>query len=453
LLKTLEEPPGHVKFIFCTTEAEKIPVTILSRCQRFDFASIDTRAIGKRLRQIVDTEGLAADAEALELLAMRSGGSMRDSQSLLEQLLSYGSEKITVDDVHRLLGTASDQLLEELVAHLSARDTAKTLALLDESLAEGTDVGKFLDQLFGHFRDLMVAASGCPPEQFLYTGTALHEQTVAAAQQLGVVTILAIMQILEQTIARLRYSTQGRTLAELALVRICQLEDLDELADVISQLRSGAAINTSRPDSRPSKPAGASSGQPQKLALQKRSAAREVSHPQPSSSPSPTSSTLTTQTARETAPPKQPGTAESTETDPQATIELSPETAEDVWGRMLANLTGQLAEQASGVRRVASLAPDRLVLTFPATYTSNKTFCERPEQRKTLEAALREITGEQVRVELELEKKKTETAAASPSEDGSRRSKAEVFKHPMVQRAMDLFDARPMDVRRDQPKR
>src|SRR5207302_6329509 len=106
LLKTLEEPPAHVKFIFATTEVQKIPVTILSRCQRFDFAGISVPRIVERLKQIVAGEEMKADAEALELIARRAGGSMRDAQSLLDQLLSFGAEKLTVANVHRLLGTA-----------------------------------------------------------------------------------------------------------------------------------------------------------------------------------------------------------------------------------------------------------------------------------------------------------------------------------------------------------
>src|SRR5262249_16220222 len=108
LLKTLEEPPPHVKFIFATTEASKIPITILSRCQRFDFSGIGTSKIVERLKEIVKSEGMKADDEALEIVARRAGGSMRDSQSLLDQLLAFGGERLTVDQVHSLLGTANE---------------------------------------------------------------------------------------------------------------------------------------------------------------------------------------------------------------------------------------------------------------------------------------------------------------------------------------------------------
>ncbi len=120
LLKTLEEPPDHVKFVFCTTEPGKIPVTVLSRCQRFDFAPVMTAEIVQRLQFIVEHEGAQAEPEALELLARRAAGSMRDSQSLLEQLLSFVNEPITVDHVHAMLGTARDERLQGILHAVNA---------------------------------------------------------------------------------------------------------------------------------------------------------------------------------------------------------------------------------------------------------------------------------------------------------------------------------------------
>ena len=134
LLKTLEEPPEHVKFIFCTTEPTKIPITILSRCQRFDFAGILTRSIRQRLEQIVAAEGVEAEPEALEVLARRAAGSMRDSQSLLEQLLAFSPGRITVAEVHGMLGTAGEERLAALVGHLIERNAAAALADLDAAL-------------------------------------------------------------------------------------------------------------------------------------------------------------------------------------------------------------------------------------------------------------------------------------------------------------------------------
>src|SRR4051795_11513098 len=133
LLKTLEEPPEHVKFIFATTEAQKIPVTILSRCQRFDFLGIGVPRIVERLRQVVAAEGMAADDEALELVARRAGGSMRDAQSLLDQLLAFGGDKLTADQVHHLLGTAGDERVVALAEAVVGQDPKKALDLLEEA--------------------------------------------------------------------------------------------------------------------------------------------------------------------------------------------------------------------------------------------------------------------------------------------------------------------------------
>ncbi|HEY4234870.1 MAG TPA: DNA polymerase III subunit gamma/tau [Lacipirellulaceae bacterium] len=240
LLKTLEEPPEHVKFIFATTEANKIPITILSRCQRFDFAGIDTGAIHTRLMQIAAAEGVEIEPEAAQILASRAAGSMRDSQSLLEQLLAVADKRITAADVNSLLGIAPVERLSGLVGHLVARDAAAALAELDATLAAGVDVGQLLDQLIGYFRDVMAVAVGCPPQQMLYALPSQAEQVAKIGSELGLATILAMVQILDQTAARLRMSLHGRTLAELAIVRICVLENLDELAGLVAELRAQA---------------------------------------------------------------------------------------------------------------------------------------------------------------------------------------------------------------------
>ncbi len=260
LLKTLEEPPEHVKFIFCTTEANKIPITILSRCQRFDFAGIRPASIQERLAQIVQAEGVEADAEALALLARRANGSMRDSQSLVEQLLSFGSRRITAADVHALLGTAADARLAAIVAGLAERNAAGALAELDAALAEGVEVGQLLEQLLGYFRDMMTALVGCSPDAALYTGGSEQQQVIASGRQLGLETVLAIAQILEQALGRLRYTTQGRTLAEIALVRAASLENLDDLAALAAELRGQPGTVAGRGDSGRPTPLASSPG-------------------------------------------------------------------------------------------------------------------------------------------------------------------------------------------------
>src|SRR4051812_15202925 len=237
LLKTLEEPPEHVKFIFCTTEADKIPITVLSRCQRFDFAPIEMKSIIDRLAHICTNEGVEAEPEALQIIARRAAGSMRDSQSLLEQLLSFGGERITVADVHSLLGTAHSSRLTAIANCIARRDAAGAMGEIETAVNEGVDLGALTEQLLGYFRDCLAALVGCQPDLLMHVSTADFEQVKLMGQQIGLETLLAMAQILDQTLTRLRQSTHVRTLVELALIRLCKLDDLDALPGLVAQLR------------------------------------------------------------------------------------------------------------------------------------------------------------------------------------------------------------------------
>jgi DNA polymerase-3 subunit gamma/tau len=426
-LKTLEEPPEHVKFIFCTTEPTKIPITILSRCQRFDFAGILTRSIRLRLEQIVAAEGVEADIEALEVLARRAAGSMRDSQSLLEQLLAFSTGRITVADVHGMLGTAGEERLAALMDHLIARNHAGALGELDAALTGGVDAAQFIEQVFGYLRDCMVAAVGCPSDAFLYTSPSAAEGIAAAGKQLGLGTLLAIMQILDQTLFRMRYSTQGRILAELALVRICELQDLDDLAEMIAQLRSGAAI-----ESNTSAPAG--------VKKKYEPAVGSVAAPAAGSG----------QDAR--APVGDQNAIAPDDAPPE--IAITAQNAVDVWNRALSRLSGIVVDQARQFDSIAFLAPNRLVIRFKPVYDFVRSSCERPEQTARFEKALREVTGQSLRVEFAVtadEPDEPSPAAAARAVPPHQR-RLEMMQHPLVHRAVELFGAQVVDVVDPPPK-
>ncbi|QDU91573.1 DNA polymerase III subunit tau [Pirellulimonas nuda] len=238
LLKTLEEPPEHVKFIFATTDPQKLPITILSRCQRFDFAGVDSVAIQTRLAQIAEAEGVEIEPAALQILATRAAGSMRDSQSLLEQLLAVAGGKITADEVQSLLGIASTERISALADAIAARDAARALEELSGSLGGGADAGQLLDQLIGYLRDAMALAVGCPPERMLYALPGQEDSVRALGARLGVSGVLAVLQVLDQTAARMRVSLHGRTLVEMAIVRAASLDDLEDLSQLITDLRN-----------------------------------------------------------------------------------------------------------------------------------------------------------------------------------------------------------------------
>jgi DNA polymerase-3 subunit gamma/tau len=431
LLKTLEEPPEHVKFIFCTTEPTKIPVTILSRCQRFDFAGIMADSIARRLAQIVTAEGVEAEPEALEVLARRAAGSMRDSQSLLEQLLAFASGRITLADVDRMLGTAGDQRLATLMGHLVGRNAAAALAELDVALNEGVDVAQLLEQLLAYLRDCMAAAANCPAETFLYASPSRRQEVVETGKRLGLSTVLAAMQILDQTLARLRYSTQGRVLAELALVRICQLEELDELADLIAQLQSGQ-LQSGQLQARSSGP----SAEP----------ARSAPAAAP---PSPRAGTDAGGKKNAESGPNHPVAGQSDGTQDVHSGPLTAENVAEIWARALEKLSGLAVEQARLADGVALSAPNRLAVTFKPRYALAKAILERPDQMAQFQRALREVTGEAVGLDCRVSEETAERAPAAPppARPASQHERLnEVAQHPIIHRACELFGAEPLRV-------
>ena len=239
LLKTLEEPPPHVKFVLCTTEPEKLPITILSRCQRFDFQSVNTPAIAQRLGQIVESEGLTVAPAALELIARRAAGSMRDSQSLLEQLfgIAAGDKKsIEVEDVHAVIGTGKDEKVGELAQAIINRDSPLAISALHDCVSQGADAGGVLEQLLIALRNCLVASVGCGPETF--TGSnSFGIDFAELGKQTGTETMLAMLQIIDHSLARMRLSTHTTVLAEMAIIRLAALEDLDNLSEIISGIK------------------------------------------------------------------------------------------------------------------------------------------------------------------------------------------------------------------------
>ncbi len=486
LLKTLEEPPEHVKFIFCTTEPTKIPVTILSRCQRFDFAGIDTAAIARRLRQIVQAEGVEADDAALELIARRAAGSMRDGQSLLEKMLAFGAGRITVADVHNLLGTASDERLAALLGHLASRNAAGALQELDTALGEGVEVSLLMEQLFGYFRDCMAAAAGCPVSRLMYASGENRQMVADLGGKLGLATIIAAMQIIDSALGRMRYSTQTRIIAELALVRICQLEELDALADIVAQLR-GAGVLTEAGRSG-QQAAGRAAVAPTSSASAVVQTGDSATAERPTATGSATRSSAekpSTKKKYEPTDPRRPAaaiadqaaisaalsadsaqvdgargdvgseelfvpSAQSPERTPETTIPpaASPDAnATRLWMGALARLTGMVVEHAKKFQQATLISPDRLLISFSPQYNIAKSLCEQPENFKRLQAALTESAGRPIRLEFRVIQQSTQSASAAaqpPKTVSPPQRLAEPYNNPLVRRAVDLFGAQPM---------
>jgi DNA polymerase-3 subunit gamma/tau len=425
LLKTLEEPPAHVKFIFATTEVQKIPVTILSRCQRFDFAGIATGMIVERLRQVVAGEGMQADDDALELVARRAEGSMRDSQSLLDQLLAFGGDRLTAAQVHQLLGTATDDRVAALASAVLNHDPKQALELLAQALERGLQLSELLNQLLAYWRDLMVVhCAGAQVRDVSITGK--HRETLnqqAAALKLD--TILAGLDLLSATKGRMRATSHGRVLVEMALVRLGRLDDLVSLSQ-LSQLLGKPSAELSAASSAASSSSGAA-----------RVAARPAVHA-PDGIAGPEGLKKKSLTAPDAAPAEP--------------IPLTPESLEKVWKEVLNQVGVMLKGNLSKSDLPAIFGPNTLVLRFPVAYNSEREHCLRPSNVDKVESALRKITGQQCSLRIE---SASGSAAKTPekfpekgenAQSGYRRQRNEVLKEPLVKRAVEVLGAQVVDI-------
>jgi DNA polymerase III subunit gamma/tau len=249
-LKTLEEPPPHVKFIFATTEANKVPVTILSRCQRYDFKLIPTQMIAGRLEQVLAREAIVADASAVQTLAREAAGSMRDAMSLLDQVIAFSGEKVSGDDVTRVLGVADRQILHELANSLVGGDAAACLGVVEQLARQGFDLVHVTRDVLRHLRNLVVAkvcadtsaaqAGGGPSlRELLDLADEEVRDVVALASRADTDDLTRCFQGFSNAYDGIVRSNQPRMALEMALVRLARrppLLPLDELLARVGDL-------------------------------------------------------------------------------------------------------------------------------------------------------------------------------------------------------------------------
>ncbi|GLI94435.1 DNA polymerase III subunit gamma/tau [Methylocystis echinoides] len=244
LLKTLEEPPEHVKFIFATTEIDKVPVTVRSRCQRFDLRRIDAGLLADHLRGICEKEGVEIEADALAMIARAAEGSVRDSLSLLDQAIAYGSAHsatgaIAADDLRLMLGVADKSRVIDLFEAIMAGDVAKAIAQLEDQYNGGADPAQVLLEMaeFTHLATRLKLA----PETAQSAALTPEEQRRGrdAAERLSVPALTRAWQILMKGVDELRGSQRPLQAADMVLVRLAYAADMPTPGDVLKQLGQG----------------------------------------------------------------------------------------------------------------------------------------------------------------------------------------------------------------------
>ncbi|EDY20557.1 DNA polymerase III, subunits gamma and tau [Chthoniobacter flavus Ellin428] len=469
LLKTLEEPPPHVKFVFATTDVQKVPTTIISRCQRFDLRRIPTPEIAQHLLFIAGKEAIELTPTAAESIARGAEGGLRDAESMLDQLVAFCGDKIDEQNVLNIFGFTARQTVAELCEHLINGHTGAALGAIQKQSDAGKDLSRLMADLIEHLRNLLVAQSA--PET-------LHEDLSAEAiaeltAQAGRIAADKLLNLIEQFAdaeSRMKWAANKKMHFEIAAIRAVQTlgqASLTEVLDTLTAIRGGGAMperpvkkveapktpvaavaekKTERP-----KPAPVSSPAPVA------EPAAPVSVPAPAEAPAsrPSLSAFvaasiggsekkTPAAAPKPDPKVSAEPAHKVEAKPAATVAPSAN-AQELWPQLVTRVrkdrplisdwveSGQLTDVSSGVA----------LLSFPPSADLARDTCERPNNRGFLEKLLTELTGAPVTLKTEtraglvVEKLAREEAKPEPKVDPM-----EAFKNdPLIQKALAEFKA------------
>ncbi|MBN2417071.1 DNA polymerase III subunit gamma/tau [bacterium] len=271
LLKTLEEPPSHALFIFATTEPHKVPATIVSRCQRFDFKRVASAEIAGQLRRIADAERISIDDAAIALIARKADGSLRDSQSILDQMISFAADTITVEEVISGLGLIESAFFFTVTDSIAGKNMKEGIAIVDRVVAGGYDIEEFLAGLLDHLRNcLIIKAAGSAD---MIDASAEDKQRFSeTASRFDEGDLLRLIRIVAEARIDLKYAADPRLPLELAIIKMIRLDKtvtIDELLGKLEALAAGGAPGSG--EKKNSRPAD--------LILEERELPSEAAHP------------------------------------------------------------------------------------------------------------------------------------------------------------------------------
>ncbi len=425
LLKTLEEPPEHVVFIFATTEVHKIPATIMSRCQRYDFKLLSSPDLAGHLTRILDSEGVACDADAVRLVAREAAGSVRDGLSLLDQVVAYvGQDKVTREKVAEVLGVADRRLLFQLADQVLARDVAATLRTVAEALDRGVDLMQMSRSFLGFLHDLEIVAAVPDAEDLIDATPEEATETRALAGKAGKALVLSLFDRWARAVEDAGRSQMPRLVLEMALVDLCQAEPLVPLGDLLdrlekleSRLAAAGALPTRTP------------------------APVLVSAPPPPSRPRPP----VRQSVEAPAP-----VARAASPSPPTPLPPDSDIAE-VWRRVRETFGHRPAMAAAlDHAEIAGWESGTVTLQFAQRFALDQTTRFKAE----VERSLTQITGSTTRVELKMasgqvlalvQSEVGREAEAAQLDQHQRESEAR--QHPMIRKAQELFGVAPKEIK------
>lgn len=441
LLKTLEEPPPHVMFLFATTHPQALPDTVRSRCQRFDFRPIGSADIARRLAQICRAEGKEAEPDALDLVAELAEGGMRDAQSLLDQLIAYCEGPIARDVVERMLGLPPARVCLDLLAATAAGDAAAALAQADAVIREGGDPEDLADRLQRIARDLLVLATvGDRSDVQLLSGIDAARLRELAGELLPAPALGYLVRLFSEARAAMRAPGPPRIALELALIRAASLGDFAPLAEVIDAVRAlesgegGGAARAPRkaPAAAPqppraARPAAGPAATPPCAESPRKQPPRGPSRPSPATtSPAPPAPAATGSAAGQANAGSEP------------VAPIAPEQFAARWAEVVQEIIRAKPSLGSLLARssCASLEGERLTVALPARNRFGMDRLSTVDNLRVVADIMGKIAGRRLRLEYVLggESQSTTDAAEEAAQTGP------ATPEDGVQRALDIFE-------------
>jgi len=441
-LKTLEEPPPHVKFIFATTEVQKVPVTILSRVQKFDFKLIPTQLIAKRLRHVLATEKIPADDAAISILAREAAGSMRDAMSLLDQVIAWNDQKLDGDSVSLVLGVASRKVLHDTAAALVGGDAARCIGIVSDLSNQGYDVATVSRDLLALLRDLVIAKVCKEPGDLLDLADEERGDVLDLAGRSDADDLVRVHQGFSDGFDGVVRSGQPRAALEMLLVRLARRPPLIPIDDLIQRLGALEKRLAGPPEREPSIPGGGGGSGPQRV----------PSRPQPSS---PAAGAGPQRRAEPEAPRSEPARPEPARPSPMAAPPSPGSESPDlgVFRSVVDRLRGDLPELAALLHHAAVLEVGRDRITLA---TEQGSVVDRVRHNEDWIRALRNAASEQFGAEPEIVfqaqngRRDSATVAALDDKERAERleaSRSRARQHPRVAEAVQILGARIKEIR------
>jgi DNA polymerase-3 subunit gamma/tau len=377
LLKTLEEPPAHVIFIFATTEPLKIPLTIQSRCQRFDFRRIPTRHIKERLQWITEQEDLQAEAGALNLIARRAEGSMRDGLSLLDQAVSYGGKEITEKSVAEALGLASREVFFQLLDAVKAGDSKDALQIMAAVEEHGWDMEDLADGLQEHLRHLLVARIDPQSPELDGLSQADREHFVQQSGELEEEDLLRMISLAAATQSQLRFSNRPRFLLETLAVKLTKMDGTVHLRELLSGLDQYLGGKTAETNPAPKRSSAGQSPRESPAPAPKRPAA--------SSGTSPAAPSAEAAASPASSPPAENGTG-------------------DLWHQVVDRVTRRRSGLGALLQhsQLDEVEEKTLTISFPKSCNFHRERAQMRTNREVIEKEVSAILGKDLRVRFTL---------------------------------------------------